>query len=192
VLIAYGSHALLAHDLPPLQLLYWIRLQKGQDSVPVPVPERMIFKGGDRFQLLITSAQAGNLYVVDEGPFTAEEVPKYVILFPGRNASSDIVENKEIIVPGKDHWLRLDLEKGRQKIWFVFARSALPQFETLNALINPLAKGEVKDKNSALAMMKFFTENRPRVEAFHDFQAQQMRVQAQGEELVYELMLEHH
>jgi hypothetical protein len=176
---------------PPLQLTYSITLQKGQGSIPVAVPERTIFKGGDRFQLLISSAQAGHLYIVDEGPFTAEEVPQYVVLFPGRNTSSDVVENKEITIPSTDHWLRLDLERGREKIWFVFGKFPLPQFESLKEFINPDAKGEVKDKKSALAIMKFFTENRPKVESFQDFQKQQMRVKAKGEVLLYELLLEH-
>ena len=172
----------------PLQeLKYSIRLQKGQDSTLLALKNGMIFKGGQRFQVLLSSTQAGHLYVLNEGPFTTEGVPDYVILFPGSNTSSRIVENKEITIPEKNHWLRLDLERGTEKIWFIYAKDAVSEFENLKRS----AKGEINEKAEAMMLSNLFTEHRPKVEATYDSVKQEMNIKASGKLLVYELMLEH-
>jgi serine/threonine protein kinase len=172
--------------LPERQLLYSIDLVQDQKSSPVDLLQKASFKGGDAIRVRLSSPQAGYLYVVNEGPVRKNGVPDYVLLYPGRSNRSETAENQEVTQP-----VHFDQQKGTEKMWIVSSKNAVAEFEAIRRFLNPVDKGEVNDAADAAAVARFFANHPSNASALFEKDLNRMQIKANGDLIVYHLLLEH-
>lgn len=189
---------------PPLveterQLTYWILVQKYRSGKPFQDPfrlgEEINFEKDYRVRLNLDSPQDGHLYILNEGPTTANQPSSFVILFPSsttNNGMSLIGAGRQIQIPERS-WLQFDAEQGMERIWLVWSSDSLPTLEALKGFANPRDRGLIGDPKLNKAVRDLLQAHQnPQPALERDEDKKEVVIKAPGAILVHLLKLEHH
>lgn len=181
------------------EVSYWITVQKYRDSKPYQEPFRLSddinFEKDYRIRLNITSSQSGRLYLLNEGPAGADQIPTFNVLFPSEtanNGSPMLTENQQIQIP-QQSWFLFDEQRGTEKIWLVWAAQDVPELEAVKGFANPKDRGVISSPGLRTAVNQFLKAHSfgaPSVE--RDQEKKETVVRANSEILVHVIKLEHH
>jgi serine/threonine protein kinase len=190
---------------PERTLTYHLIAQRDQQRFPDSQPFRSsgehIFEAWYQVRLMISSNQAGYLYVLNEGPpGQAGNLANYVLLFPDAdtsNWSAAISANRTVQIPPPsdkpdDDWIQFDQEKGTEKIWLVWSERSVPELEAVKHLANPNDAGAIRDPDQAIAIAQYLARHYARKpEVVKDEEQKQITYKAKGEVLVTPIKIEH-
>jgi len=176
---------------PPERVIaYSIIVQKMRDGKtldgPFEASGHESFESGWKFRLRLVSPQDGYLYLVNEGP---EE--SYRLLFPISSinqGSARIAANEPVL----SSWYVFAERPGVEKLWVVWAASAVSELEAVREKVNPVDQGLVNDaaqRDSIQALLTRRAANE--VAQVRDGANQQTVVRGRGEVLVNLIELEH-
>jgi serine/threonine protein kinase len=181
------------------QLSYWMTVQKYRNGRPFEDPFRLAgeinFEKDYRVRLDVSSPQSGYLYILNEGPATGDGSSSFVILFPSTSSNgglSQLAENQRIEIPERS-WFAFDAEKGTEKLWVVFAASAVPELEAVKPFANLNEKGLVKDAGLSARVQEFLRAHAgAKTTIEKDEELKQTSLKIPGTVLVHVIALEHH
>src|SRR5262249_31053447 len=137
------------------------------------------FESGWKFQLHLVSPQDGYLYLLNEGPAESHR-----LLFPigsSNHGSARITANEPVLTS----WYVFSKRPGVERLWVVWAASAVSEFETVREKVNPVDQGLVNDaaqRDSIRAWLTKHTANKVATE--RDGATRQTVVRGRGEVLV--------
>jgi hypothetical protein len=103
----------------------------------------------------------GFLYILNEGPHDKGRPPDFVVLFPAPTStggSALVTASQPIQIPEKS-WIKFDKEQGTERVWLVFAPTAVPELEPIRPYAGQPTQGLITDADSATACSTF-SENR--------------------------------
>jgi class 3 adenylate cyclase len=136
-------------------LRYYILVQKYRNGKPYEQPFRLsgerVFEADYRIRLVLTNAEAGYLYVLNEGPNSTSERPDLNSLFPSpttQDGSSHLQPAQQIEIPQGGYFL-FDRQSGIEKLWLIWSAAAIPELEALKKWANPKDRGAVGDRAQA-------------------------------------------
>ena len=180
----------------PLALTYWMTVQRNRDGErldPIRVPGEMIFEAGDLLALFLSNAEAGHLYIVNEGPTPSGGLPQYVSLFPTStmNRGRALLEaGGEVRIPRRGAFI-LDAEQGTEKLWVVWSREPVAQLEAIG-LDNEANLGEVRDVQTRRQLTEYFGAWDPEQVTQQRLEdAKQTVLESPGEVLIHLIRLAH-
>lgn len=184
---------------PERQLSYWIEVQKYRGGKPFQAPFRLgkeiVFENDYQIRLHLRSAQDGHLYVISEGPSISGQPVSFVILFPSSTANagnSRLSAGSELQIPA-DTWFVFDAKQGTERLWLVYSSTPIPSLEALKGLANPRDRGLISEPDSRVGVRTLLNSppaSKPSV--FVDEENREVRLNYNGDTLVYLLRLEHH
>jgi hypothetical protein len=161
-------------------------VQKTTDSKPFRLAKELLFEKGNRVQLFVTTPKSGYLYIVDEGP------GGYVVLFPSvlsNEGSAQLTANKEIGLNS----FEFDAEEGTEKLWLIFSPKEVAELSTLKSVATHEKRGELNDPGMIQNFTGFIANHSAeKTESKRDLDNNQTVLKAQGDALVYLMLLEHH
>ncbi len=171
--------------------------QRFPDSQPFRSTGEHIFEAWYQARLMISSDQAGYLYVLNEGPLDpASHLANYVILFPDSetpNWSAAISANHPALIPQTgDNWILFDKERGTEKFWLVWSERSVPELEAVKHLANPTEAGAISNPDQIIPIAQYLARhyaNKPKV--LKDEEQKQITFKAKGETLVALIRIEH-
>jgi serine/threonine protein kinase len=176
-------------------LTYWITVQKYKDGKPFQNPFTLAgeinFEQSYQIRVNVQSAQAGYLYVFNEGPESGQ--PDFVVVFPSvtANNNSPFLPAKQVVqIPDKT-WLQFDNEQGVEKLWLVFSQDAVPELETARQYASRQTRNLITDAGQNKIVLNFLTANsttKPELEKGETLTT----LKSAGKLLVYAIRLEHH
>ena len=176
-------------------LTYWITVhqtREGKQKIYTLAGE-INFELKDEIRLNVRSPQAGHLYVFNEGPRSTSAPAEFVVLFPSPTAnkgSSLLIANRELQIP-EASWFTFDKEQGIERVWLVFSKDAIPEFEALKQFASPEYRGRITDPAQNKLVQDFFltqSTNKPEVERGDTLTT----IKTTDRVLVYPVKLEHH
>ncbi len=180
----------------PLNLTYWMTVQRtreGERLDPIRVPGEMIFEAGDLLALYLSNAEAGHLYIVNEGPTPSGGLPQYVSLFPSStmNQGRALLEaGGEVRIPQRGSFI-LDAEQGTEKLWVVWAREPVARLEAIG-LDDEANLGEVRDVETRRELAAYFGNWDPEQVTQQRLEdAKQTVLESASEVLIHLIRLEH-
>ncbi len=180
----------------PLNLTYWMTVQRTRDNKlldPIRVPGEMIFEAGDLLALYLSNAEAGHLYIVNEGPTPSGGLPQYVSLFPSStmNQGRALLEaGGEVRIPQRGSFI-LDAEQGTEKLWVVWSREPVARLEAIG-LDDEANLGEVRDVDTRRELAAYFGNWDPEQVTQQRLEdAKQTVLESAGEVLIHLIRLEH-
>jgi serine/threonine protein kinase len=181
------------------KLSYWMTVQKYRNGRPFENPFRLAgeinFEKDYRVKLNVSSPQSGYLYILNEGPASADGASSFIVLFPSSTANdglSYLAENQRIEIP-QQSWFQFDAEEGTEKLWLVFSATAVPELEAVEQFANPKDRGLVKDAGLNARVHEFLKDGAgARIELEKDDQLKQTSLTVADAILVHPIKLEHH
>ena len=178
---------------------YWITLQKYRDGRPFEDPiqltREVLFEADYRIFLHLTSPQDGYLYIINEGPYPIDGLPSYNVLFP-----NTLMNNGEPFLPAgagfqipESGGFAFDQEKGREKLWLIWATEAVPELEAVKDLANPTDQGVIRDAGEKQAIQRFLARHSSSEVAVEELEREkQTLVSTRESVLVHLVPLEHY
>jgi serine/threonine protein kinase len=174
-------------------LTYWITVRKfkeGKLEKPFTMAGEINFETDYRIRVSVSSPEPGYLYILNEGPASAE--PEYVALFPSRtanNGSSFLAAGQEVQIP-EQSWFRFDKQQGVEKLWLVFSKDAVAELEAVKQFASARTRGLVTDPAQNKAIQNFLgsVSVKPVAEKSETLTT----LKATGKLLIYPIRLEHH
>ncbi len=143
----------------------------------------------------ITSAQSGRLYLINEGPAGADQIPTFNVMFPSEtanNGSALLNENQQIQIP-QQSWFQFDEQQGTEKIWLVWAAKDVSELEAVKGFANPKDRGVVSSPGLRTTVNEFLkAHSTTATSVVRDEETKDTLVRANGEILVHVIKLEHH
>ena len=181
------------------EVSYWITVQKYRDGKPYQEPFRLSddinFEKDYRIRLNITSSQSGRLYLLNEGPAGADQIPTFNVFFPSEtanNGSALLTESQQIQIP-QQSWFQFDEQQGTEKIWLVWAAKDVPELEAVKGFANPKDRGVIGSPGLRSALNEFLkAHTSPGASIERNQETKDTFVRAKGEILVHVIKLEHH
>jgi hypothetical protein len=174
-------------------LFYSLTVQKMRDGKPFQSEfessGREVFENGWKFRMNIDNSQNGYLYLLNQGPASAN-VSTYNVLFPEsktNGGSPQVTANQKL----QTEWMRFDDNQGTEKFWIVWSASPVKELEAVKDVVNERDLGEIKDATKARALRDFLNSS-PKSDATKDSARQQTLVKSRGDVLVSMIELEHH
>jgi hypothetical protein len=167
-------------------------MRKGKPfEQPYQTTGTAILENGYNVRLNFSSPQPGYLYLVNEGP-AGNGLVTYNVLFPTPllNGGSPQLEANQQQSTG---WFELDKNQGVEKLWLIWAETAVPEFEAVKSVVNPTEKGTVTNPDQVNAVRSFLVQHataRPEVQTDADVNINHLS--ATGSVLVNLIRLEHH
>jgi hypothetical protein len=149
-----------------------------------------IFENGWKFRLNLSSPQDGYLYLLNEGPDSAN-TSTYHVLFPESktNGGSPQVTANQVM---QTDWMRFDDNQGTEKFWLVWSTSPVKELEAVKDFVNENDLGEVKDATKARGVRDFLTrQSQTKPDVTKDSVKKQTVVKGRGDTLVNFIELEH-
>jgi class 3 adenylate cyclase len=178
-------------------LSYSLKVQKYRNDKPYKSPiliagaDTTIFEKDDRLKLIFASGQRGYFYLLNEPPNSSRESPKYIIL--GASTESSDYPAPLVGEFPSDTWLRFDEKEGAETIWLVWSAQKIPALESVKSLDTEQAKGSIKDPKQLKAIDEFLkTYQASQILATQNDTKTGRALKANGELLVFRLVLEHH
>lgn len=189
------KEAKAAEDLPQRMLQYHIMEQRYRDGLPFKQPVRVTkevaFEADYRVSLVVTAAEAGYLYIVNEGPDSTIDKPDVNGFFPDlrvRNGSARLEAGQEFATG----YLQLDDQTGKERLWLVWAADPIPELEGIKKWVNTTDRGHVKDLQQARAIALFMKKyDRGNATVQTDDQLKSTVLRGTGKILVRLIELEH-
>ena len=175
-------------------LTYWITVQKFRNNKPYQDPFTLAgeinFEANYQIRVSVRSPQAGYLYVLNEGPGSAQ--PEFVVLFPSptANRGSQLLHAEQLVQIPEQTWFRFDTQQGVEKLWLIFSADAVPELEAVKQFANPQAKGLITDVAQNRAVQSFLSGSTAKPTA--DKSETLTTLKAAGKQLIYPIKLEHH
>ena len=187
-----------APALPERMFSYHIVVQRFRDGQPYRepfvLPGEMIFQSDYRVRLVVTSPQAGHLYVLNEGPTSSAGVPSFNILFPGSGEPASLAANQTIQIPAAEkHWIVFDEQEGTEKLWMVWSVESVEALEAAKAFGESEHQGMIADPGLLRSIQMFLNQRQaspPSVK--RDDEKAQTIVRGQSDVIVRLINLEHH
>ncbi len=178
---------------------YWITVQKYRDGKAYQDPFRLRddinFEKDYRIRLNITSTQSGRLYLLNEGPAGADQIPTFNVLFPSEtanNGSALLTESQQIQIP-QQSWFQFDEQQGTEKVWLVWAAKDVPELEAVKGFANPKDRGVISSPGLRAAVNEFLkAHSSPGASVERNEETKDTLVRVNGEILVHVIKLEHH
>jgi len=185
-------------SLPERTFSYHIVVQRYRDGKPYRdsfvLPGEMIFQSDYRIRLVVTSPQAGQLYVLNEGPSSSPGVPSFNILFPGSGKSARLEANRTIRIPAEEqHWIVFDEQEGVEQLWMVWSEESVEALEAAKAFGESAHQGRIADPSLLRSVQTFLNQHRaspPSV--LRDDKKAETIVRGQSDVIVKQVNLEHH
>ena len=144
---------------PERELDYYIMVQKYRFEKPFEQPFRLsgerVFERDYRIQIVLSSPQRGYLYVLNEGPQSTAEKPDLNTLFPSpktNSGSPQLDPGKNIEIPSGGYFV-FDRQKGKEKLWLVWAAEPVPELDALKTWVNERDRGAVTDVSQARTVL---------------------------------------
>lgn len=192
---AASPSAAIAETPVVRKLDYSLSVQKMRNGKPFDQPYQTtgaaILENGYNVRLNLSSPQPGYLYLVNEGP-AGNGIVTYNLLFPmpGMNDGSAQLEANQ---QQSTVWFELDKNQGTEKLWLIWAETAVPEFEAVKGVVNPTEKGTVTNPDQVTAIRRFLEQHvAARTEAQADAEGNINHLSAKGSVLVNLIRLEHH
>ena len=139
----------LPAPVPTHELNYYVTVQKYRDGKPYQDPFRLsgerIFEADYRIRLVLSSPEAGHLYVLNEGPLSSNEKPDLNLL-----EIKQLHAKQSSEIP-----IAFDEQKGKEKLWLVWSRTPLEQLELLKQWMTPRFRGAIGDPQQARTALAF-------------------------------------
>ncbi len=189
---------------PPRSLTYHLVAQRDPKRFPGSRPFQStgehIFEAWYQVRLMITSAQAGYLYVVNEGPPDPKNnLPNYVMLFPDNESkwSAAISAERTVQIPppiGQPdlEWIQFDEEKGTEKLWLIWSETQVPELEAVKLLANFKDAGAIGNPDQIVPLAQFLTrQSAQKPEVVNDEERKQITFKTAGKTLVALVRIEH-
>jgi hypothetical protein len=178
---------------------YWITVQKYRDGKAYQEPFRLRddinFEKDYRIRLYLTSSQSGRLYLLNESPSGADQIPTFNVMFPSEtanNGSALLTQSQQIQIP-QQSWFQFDEQQGTEKIWLVWAEQDVPELEAVKGFANPKDRGVISSPGLAAAVNQFLqAHSSPSPAVERDDDKKETVVKATGAILVHVIKLEHH
>jgi serine/threonine protein kinase len=176
-------------------LTYWITVQKFRNGRPYEkeftLAGEVNFERDYRIRVNVRSPQSGYLYVLNEGPTSAQ--PEFVTLFPSSTANkgSPFLDAEQLVQIPENSWIRFDAQQGVEKLWLVFSEEAVPELEAVKEFANPQTRGLITDPARNQGVQNFLATHsttKPSAEKGDT----QTTLKSPGKLLVYAVKLEHH
>ncbi len=171
------------------------------DSQPFRSTGEHIFEAWNEVRLMISSDQAGYLYVLNQGPpDQVSNLDNYVLLFPDAdtsNWSAAISANRTVPIPQPSErpdadWIHFDKERGTEKLWLVWSERSVPELEAVKHQANPNDAGAIRDPDQAVAIAQYLARHYAgKPEVIRDEEQKQITFKAKGEVLVALIRIEH-
>lgn len=176
-------------------LTYTLTVQKMRDGKPYQTEfessGQEIFENGWKFRFNLDSQESGYLYLINEGPATAN-VTTYNLLFPEaktNNGSPQVSANQKL----QTDWMRFDDQQGTEKFWIVWSVSPVKELEAVTGPVNENNRGEITNTEKARALRDFLNRHLPaKPEAANASGKKQSVIKGRGDILVSAIELEHH
>jgi serine/threonine protein kinase len=191
--------------LPERALTYHLIAQRDPqrfpDSQPFPSTGEHIFEAWYQARLMISSGQAGYLYVLNEGPpDQVSNLANYVLLFPDADTSywsAAISANRTVQIPQPSErpevdWIQFDKERGTEKFWLVWSERSVPELEAVKHLANTTEAGAISNPDQIIPIAQYLARhyaNKP--EVVKDEEQKLITFKAKGETLVALIRIEH-
>jgi serine/threonine protein kinase len=176
-------------------LSYSLTVQKMRDGKPFQTEfessGQEIFENGWKFRMNIDSQQDGYIYLLNEGPASANS-STYNVLFPESKTNSG---SPQVAAGGtlQTDWMRFDEQQGTEKFWMVWSASPVRELEAVTEVVNDRDLGEIKDPAKVRAVRDFLNQHattKPQVTK--DSARKQSVIKGKGDVLVNAIELEHH
>jgi hypothetical protein len=164
---------------------------------PFTTPGAIIFKEGDQVRLNVISAQAGYLYVINEGPELTGGPPEFVVMFPNAGGSAQVEADQTIQIPApsgnpETDWFVFNEEVGVEKIWLIWSERSVAEMEEIKRWANPKDKGLVSDLSQVERAAQYLKAlAAAEVEVERDEAGQRTKLKGKGEVLAGVVRLEH-
>jgi serine/threonine protein kinase len=151
--------------------------------------EEDIFESGDRFQLNITAAEPGYLYVFHEG--SPENDAGFTMLFPRKelnNRSAAIGSNQVL----QSDWITFRGPAGVENVWIVWSLSPVPELESAKTetFLDPRAGLSADNLGTVRTFLTKPLE--PKTTVFHYKETQKAIARSKGNLLIAFAQLKHH
>jgi serine/threonine protein kinase len=181
---------------PERTLTYWLTVQEFRDGKykkPYVLAGEINFEAGDQVRLNVGTPEPGHLYILSEGPREGTTVSEFNLLFPSPSAnkgSAYLAANQQAQIP-EESWFRFDKQEGVERLWLVFAESAVPELESVKEFANKKARGLITDMTKNKLVQDFLTSHsalKPSVDKGDTLTT----LKSPGKLLVYPVRLEHH
>jgi serine/threonine-protein kinase len=180
---------------PERSLAYSLTVQKMRDGKPFQdefeSSGKEIFENGWKFRMKVENEPEGYLYLLNEGPASAN-ASTFNVLFPESKTNSGspkVNANQKL----QTDWMRFDDNQGTEKFWLVWSASPVKELEAVRDAVNDRDLGEVKDAGKARAVRDFLAQHSSSpTEATKDSAKKQTLVKGRGDLLVSAIELEHH
>jgi serine/threonine protein kinase len=181
------------------KLSYWMTVQKYRNGRPFENPFRLAgeinFEKDYRVRLNVRSPQPGYLYILNEGPSSADGSSSFVVLFPSTTANdglSRLAENQRVEIP-EQSWFQFDAEQGTEKLWLVFSDKIVPELEAVKQFANKKDQGLIKDAGLNARVQEFLTaHSSAKATIEKDDELKQTSLRIAEPVLVHVIKLEHH
>ena len=171
-------------------LQYYVLVQKYRNGKQYEKPFRLsgerVFEQGYQVRLVMSSPADNYLYVLNEGPNSTAEEPDLNTL-----SSTRLKPNEELKIP-QDGFLVFDKQKGMEKLWVVWSKTAIPELEALKKWANPQdrgAIGNIKQATEIMALLKKYAITK--VDAQRDDTNKITNLSGIGDILAYMISLDH-
>jgi serine/threonine protein kinase len=192
---------------PSTDLQFYLLVNGGRERVKTEYRSdgNEVFKKGDSLQMILNSSAPGNLYIFSEEVVRANNpvapvsgarqsasngTPIFYLLYPieiQNNGSPDVKAGDEV----RTDILDFDGPPGREKVWIIWTREDVPEFEV--ARLSALSKGEVTDADAARGLRLFLgSYPQDQVATYKDDASMITTLSSGGNIIIHSLTLEHH
>ena len=171
------------------QLTYWLTIVRQRDGKTISATGRETFDTGDEFRFHVTPAQAGALYIFNEGPSGS-----WHLLFPtpqNNQGNAGLAAEQTVATRENVFTNKTGREKGTEKIWLVWATQSV---QSLDEIVRQSFNGDLTISNTAqqATLQQFMAAHRmPTQEAMLDKERSSVTIKRRGEIFAYLLELEH-
>jgi len=143
---------------PTRLLQYYVTVQRYRNKVAFKEPLRFAkevpLESDYLCTVVVTAAESGYLYIIDEGPESTPDKPDINGFFPDprvRDGSAHLDAGQIFSTPP----LKLDEQVGKERLWLIWSADSLPELEVIKQYVNPKDRGTVKDPQQARAIALF-------------------------------------
>ncbi|HKU76920.1 MAG TPA: serine/threonine-protein kinase [Pyrinomonadaceae bacterium] len=183
------------NQLPQRSLTYSLTVQKMRDGKPYQEPFQSsgqeIFESGYKFRLNVSGAEAGYLYVFNEGVGDNTARNSFNIIYPTpaiNQGSPKLNANSSL----QTNWNTFAGQPGTELFWMIWSASPVPVLEAAKDAAFKDPEGSVKDAavmENLKSFLSKYSQSKP--ETTKDTAQRQTTVVIEGDVLVKLLELEH-
>jgi serine/threonine protein kinase len=166
------------------------------DGPPLQTPTEMLYTSEHGIAINVSSPEAGHLYMLNRGPLNGKD--SLIVVFPPMvaGATSSVAAGQTIRHPSDStHYMRFDEERGTEKLYLVWSKSPIPEFEQAAAGKLGPVKNEmavITDTAQVTAMGAILDQLTKSKEVVKDVEKKQTTVRSKETALAHLVNLEHY